>query len=76
MTLKFEQDKKYETKSGNELRCLAVQKAKDGKDIALCAYTKISCEGHEGLLNVAQEWNLDGGWKQFPGGIHDVVKAL
>lgn len=77
MALKFEQDKKYKTKSGNEVRCLAVQMGKDGKEFALCAYTKIKDGiGHDSLLNAAQHWSLDGKWKQFPGGIHDIVEAL
>jgi hypothetical protein len=76
MALKFEQGKKYETKSKNVVKCLAVQKDKAGKEFALCAYEKIGAEGHESLINAAHKWDLDGKWLQFPGGIHDIVKEV
>ena len=59
---------KYLTKSGNQVECTAVQ-----GEVAECVYIKIGCVGQEGLAGRKSEWLLDGKWKKYPGGIHDIT---
>ena len=68
--MKLEVGKKYVTKSSNVVRCVAKV---DGK--CICRYTKV-IEGHEGLMDKAQNWAENGEWSQYPGGIHDIVGEL
>lgn len=61
---------KYVTKSENIVKCVAKL-----DDYNICRYTKV-IDGHESLMDKAENWGENGKWLQFPGGIHDIVKKL
>ena len=68
--MKLEVGQEYLTKSGNVVRCVAKVDKR-----TICRYTKV-IEGHESLMEEAQNWRENGEWLQYPGGIHDIVEAL
>ena len=72
--MKLQVGHRYLTKSGNTVKCIAKGEGPVGRYLFTCQYEK-TIEGHEALIGRAQQWTDDGVWVEFPGGIHDIVKA-
>lgn len=69
--MKLQVGDEYITKCGNIVRC--IHRFENGTYHG--QYVK-TIEGHESLKGLNQNWQEDGKWTKFPGGIHDIVKAV
>lgn len=61
----------YLTKSGNIVRCTF-----NFENGTYLGHYENTIEGHEALKGTNQKWQENGDWNAYPGGIHDIIKAV